>query len=100
MKNASIGWTDLPKTEGGGGLPPYSGNPVLNYMYIFLIGNDHNRRSGLVKVHIFWEGHKFLRNLHLTFLSYVVPVKSKVEISQNFVAFSQHINFTNIPIKF
>ena len=26
--------------------------------------------------------------------SYVVPVKSKVEISQNFVAFSEYMNFT------
>jgi hypothetical protein len=46
------------------------------------------------KVHIFWEGYKILRNLHLT-LSYVVPVKSKVEISQNFVAFSEYMNFSN-----
>ena len=45
------------------------------------------------KVHIFWEGHKILRNLHLTFLSYEVPVKSKVEILQNFVAFSEYMNF-------
>ena len=29
-------------------------------------------------------------------LSYVVTVKFKVEISQNFVAFSEHINFTQI----
>ena len=30
----------------------------------------------LVKVHIFWEGHKNLRNLHQIFvLSYVLPVK-------------------------
>ena len=29
-------------------------------------------------------------------LSYVVPVKSKVEISQNFVAFSEYMNFNNI----
>ena len=43
----------------------------------------------LFKVHIFW-GHKILRNLHLTF----VLVKSKVKISQNFVAFSEHMNFT------
>ena len=28
------------------------------------------------------------------FLSYVVPVKSKLEISQNFVAFSEYMNFT------
>ena len=27
------------------------------------------------------------------FLSYVVPVKSKVKILQNFVAFSEYINF-------
>ena len=27
-------------------------------------------------------------------LSYVVPVKSKVKISQNFVAFSEKLNFT------
>ena len=35
-------------------------------------------------------------NLHLTFVispMYVVPVKSKVEISQNFVAFSEYMNF-------
>ena len=31
-------------------------------------------------------------------LSYVVPVKSKVKISQNFVAFSEYMNFIlNIP---
>ena len=28
-------------------------------------------------------------------LSYVVPVKSKVEISQTFVAFSEYMNFIN-----
>ena len=42
------------------------------------------------KVHIFWEGHKLLWNLHLTFV-YTVD-KSKVEIWQNFVAFSEYIN--------
>ena len=30
-------------------------------------------------------------------LSYVVPVKSKVEIWQNFVAFSEYMNFTSEP---
>ena len=29
-------------------------------------------------------------------LSYVVPVKSKVKISQNFVAFSEYVNFTKL----
>ena len=47
----------------------------------------------IFKVHMFWEGHKILRNLHL--LSYVVPVKSEVKISQNFVAFSEYMNFNS-----
>ena len=29
-------------------------------------------------------------------LSYVVPVKSKVEILQNFVAFSEYMNFNDL----
>ena len=35
---------------------------------------------------------KILRNFHRD-LSYVVPVKSTEEISQNFVAFSEYMNF-------
>ena len=31
-------------------------------------------------------------------LSYVVPVKSKVKISQNFVAFSEYMNFIAAPV--
>ena len=38
-----------------------------------------------------------MRNLHLTFVL-VVPVKSKVEISQNFVAFSEYMNFNKIQL--
>ena len=49
--------------------------------------------SLLLKVHIFREGHKILRYLHLTFTVCTV-VKSKVNISQNFVAFSENMNFT------
>ena len=107
---------------------------------------DHSYHISF-KVHIFWEAHKILRNLHLTFvlfkgqiiskwflvslISYnkwtkefnfttmipqvdlflfvfwrkskspknhfeiiwpLVPVKSKVEILQNFVAFSEYMN--------
>ena len=44
------------------------------------------------KVHIFWEGHKICE-ISTIDLSYVVPVKSTVEISQNFVAFSEYMNF-------
>ena len=47
-----------------------------------------------IKVHIFWEGHKILRNLHLTFdYSTYSQKKSKVKISQNFVAYSEYMNF-------
>ena len=38
-----------------------------------------------------------MQNLHLI-LSYVVPVKSKVEISQNLVAFSEYMNFNSVFI--
>ena len=31
-------------------------------------------------------------------LSYVVPVKSKVDISQKFVAFSEYMNFTTLQM--
>ena len=41
-----------------------------------------------IKVHIFWGGHKILRNFYLTF-----ALCSKVKISQNFVAFSEYMNF-------
>ena len=34
--------------------------------------------------------------IFILLLSYEVPVKSKVKISQNFVAFSEYMNFTNI----
>ena len=43
------------------------------------------------KFHIFWEGHKILQNC--VDLSYVVMVKSAVKILQNFVAFSEYMNF-------
>ena len=44
------------------------------------------------KVHIFWEGHQILRNLHCRFDWHFMD-KSTVEISQNFVAFSEYMNF-------
>ena len=48
------------------------------------------------KVHTFWEGHKILHNLNLRFDHYSMGQvsKSMVEISQNFVAFSECVNFT------
>ena len=60
----------------------------------FLKSNNLGRDHIYISVHIFWEGHKILRNLHLNFvLCSIVPVKSKVKISQYFVAFSEYMNF-------
>ena len=63
-----------------------------------------------------WKIQLFPRFMHIKFiysekatkfykiftllLSYVVPVKSKVKISQNFVAFSEYINFNTTPLFF
>ena len=41
-----------------------------------------------VKVHIFWESHKILRNLHRRFDHFYIG-----QISQKFVAFSEYMNF-------
>ena len=48
----------------------------------------------LLKVHIFWEGHKFCEIFTLLWTVYVcTAVKSKVKILQNFVAFSEYMKF-------
>ena len=73
------------KWDFGNGLAPY-------LLLKFFLTHSNSFFSWLLKVHIFWEGQKiFLRNLHLTFDWHY---KSKVEISQNFVAFSEHMNFS------
>ena len=43
------------------------------------------------KVHIFWED--WFCEISTIYLSYLVTVKSTMEISQNFVAFSEYMNF-------
>ena len=40
------------------------------------------------KVYLFWEGHNILQNLYCTYDKFMV------DISQNFVAFSEYMNFT------
>ena len=40
---------------------------------------------------VLWEGHKNFAKITTLDLSYVVTVKSTVEILQNFVAFSEYI---------
>ena len=49
-----------------------------------------------IKVHIYSEKDTKFCEISTLLLFYVVPVKSKVEISQNFVAFSEYMNFTTI----
>ena len=46
-----------------------------------------------VKVYISWEGHKVFFEISTIDLSYVVTLKFAVEISQNFVAFPEYMNF-------
>ena len=50
------------------------------------------------KVHMLREGSTILRNLHLTFVCICTVDKSKVEILQNFVAFSEYANFNQMII--
>ena len=48
------------------------------------------------KVEVLWEGHNILRNHHFRFDVYYNTVKSKLEISQNFVGFSEYLNFKKV----
>ena len=50
-------------------------------------------RNHLIKVQLFWEGHKNLRNLPHGFDIYLVNVKTMRKIAQIFVAFSEKLNF-------
>ena len=54
------------------------------------------RWMSLEKFHIIWEGPTILRNRHSP---NVVMFKSTVEILQNFVAFSEYMNFTKILVE-
>ena len=50
-----------------------------------------------VKVPLFWEGDKNLRNLPHSFDIYLLNVKTMWNIAQTFVAFSEKLNFTGSP---
>ena len=47
----------------------------------------------VVKVEVLWEAHKFFEKSPLYICNCLVNVKTTVEISQNFVAFSEYLNF-------
>ena len=68
--------------------------PKKGWKYVTIVSNlTSSAVYFLEKVRIFWEGHKILQNLHLTFVCMYLD-KSKVDISQNLVAFSKYTNFT------
>ena len=46
-----------------------------------------------VKVQVFWEGHKFEKNIPLIIWRYSVSSNVKRKIFSNFVAFSEYLNF-------
>ena len=48
----------------------------------------------IIKVQIFWEGHKNLAHLPLFSWHYLVVSNWKWKIGQTFVAFSEYLNFT------
>ena len=50
----------------------------------------------VIKVHIYSEKATKFCKISTVDLFYVVPVESMVEILKNFVAFSEHMNFTSI----
>ena len=52
-----------------------------------------------LKVEVLWEGHKDFDEITILDLSYVVTVKSTVEILQNFVAYSEYMNFNLLQKK-
>ena len=65
--------------------------------------NLHKRGTGgkgislLIKFIYSEKATKFCK-ISTNYLSYVVPVKCKVKISQNFVAFSEYMNFKDIKL--
>ena len=69
------------------------------YSLIWKIQNQKTKKDLKLLVIFFkanipiWKGHKILRNLHITFDWRYIKDKSKVKILQNFVTFSEYVNF-------
>ena len=76
---------------------------LKNLEYIDTIGSDHaphtveektGKNGKSIILDIYSEKTTKFCEISTLLLSFVVPVKSKVEISQNLVAFSEYMNFT------
>ena len=61
--------------------------------------NSERSKQFLIKFIYSEKATKFCKILTLLF-SYVVPVKNKVKVWQNFVAFSEYMNFTPETVDF
>ena len=69
-------------------------NILYSFFYISWKIVMENTSFGLKFIYSeIWEDHKILRNLYLTF-DCMYCSHSRVKISQNFVAFSEYMNFT------
>ena len=83
---STYGWNSFQKTLGCCGVESYKD---WNGTYF----DNKTKLNKTGKVHISRRPQNFFEIFTLL-LSYVVPVKSKVKILQNFVAFSEYMNFT------
>ena len=81
-------WNKIPKTDN------CAARIKISIAFFFFIFKMRFPSIWSAKVHIFWEGHKMLRNLPLILLTVCTVVKSKGNILKNFVAFSEYMNFT------
>ena len=75
-------------------MAPDLGSYLRPWMWLYKISRKFKIRkyfrNWLLKfIYLVWEGHE----ISTIDLSSVVPVKSTMEISQNFVAFSEYMNF-------
>ena len=75
-------------------------NPFFSFFYVKFDDGTYDIMNGIkwpllleIKFIYSEKATKFCE-IFILLLSFVVPVKSKVKISQNFVAFSEYMNFT------
>ena len=73
-------------------LPPTDAQNIMSHMRHHNFVAKKNTICTSVKF-IYSEKAKKICEIFTLILSYVVPVKSKVKISQNVVAFSEYMNF-------
>ena len=77
----------------------FSGNWIFypwihfNLKLIIIFEFKQSRNMYFIKVHIFWEAHKILRNLHCRFDPRLSLNLMRLWFRKNFVAFLKNLNF-------